>query len=136
MGTRSLTFFRDTSFDEDVLLAVIYKQYDGYPTGYGAELKEFLTGFTVTNGISSDSGKSANGMGCLAAQVIAHFKTENGVGGIYMHSPKAKVSDESYGYVISAEPDKPIQLKVYSGTKKIYEGTVADFDPEKVEGEG
>ncbi len=32
----------------------------------------------------SDNKPTANGMGCLAAQVIEHFKSEAGVGGIYM----------------------------------------------------
>ena len=49
MGTRSLTVVRDTEGAKDI--CVLYRQMDGYPTGHGAELKEFLVPFTVVNGI-------------------------------------------------------------------------------------
>jgi alpha-glucuronidase len=61
MGTRSLTYVY--SYDEPVVC--MYRQYDGYPTGHGAELAEFLN---VT--------KVYNGMDCLAASMIAYFKKE------------------------------------------------------------
>ena len=38
MGTRSLTFV----YDEQEAIINMYRQYDGYPTGHGAELAEFL----------------------------------------------------------------------------------------------
>ena len=38
MGTRSLTFV----YDEDTPLINMYRQYDGYPSGHGAELADFL----------------------------------------------------------------------------------------------
>ena len=50
MGTRSLTVVRETEGAKDI--CVLYRQMDGYPTGHGAELKEFLAPFTVVNGYS------------------------------------------------------------------------------------
>ena len=78
MGTRCLTFV----YDGDKAVINMYRQFDGYPSGHGQELAEFLMPFKVINGIGSGQdvpGKFANGMGCLAAQMIAHFK--NSVGG-------------------------------------------------------
>ena len=48
-------------------------------------LKEFLEDIHIVNGISlAEKRKIANGMGCLAAQLIQHFK--NGPGGLYVTS--------------------------------------------------
>jgi len=84
MGTRSITVVRD---DEGNKIIEMYKQYDGYPSGMGMELMNFLKGGVVVNGYStsSDNVRQFNGMECLAAQLVAHFK--EGVGGIYLHAP-------------------------------------------------
>ena len=47
MGTRSLTTFLEEDGTE---IAVLYRQMDGYPTGHGQDLKDFLLPFTVVNG--------------------------------------------------------------------------------------
>ena len=71
MGTRSLTFV----YDGNKPIVNMYRQYDGYPSGHGQELAEFLVGGTVVNGYGSHTPKKAwNGMGCLAASLIANFK--------------------------------------------------------------
>jgi hypothetical protein len=78
MGTRSLTYVYEGKKEDWVLPFVcMYRQFDGYPTGHGAELAEFL-----------NSGKIANGMNCLAAQLVANFKKDSG--GIYLYPPRLK----------------------------------------------
>ena len=94
MGTRSLTFV----YDEDKTLLNLYRQYDGYPTGHGAELAEFLNGFTIVNGFGEVRQKIANGMGCLAAQLVAHFKES--VGGFYIHAVTDTNCGQDYEYHI------------------------------------
>jgi hypothetical protein len=76
----------------------MYRQMDGYPEGHGAELVSFLEGMVITNGINlgNQPEKSANGMECLAAQLVSHFKT--GVGGFYLYPENS--DDEEYNYVI------------------------------------
>jgi hypothetical protein len=95
MGTRSLTRVKN-ELDQTVL--TMYRQMDGYPEGHGAELVAFLEGMAVTDGIGvvNQPEKSANGMECLAAQLVAHFKL--GVGGFYLYPENA--ADEEYNYVI------------------------------------
>ena len=116
MGTRSLTIFKDGS-DE---IAVLYRQFDGYPSGHGKELRDYLKKFSgVTNGIAiGEKKKTANGMSCLAAQVIAHFKTD--VGGFYLYPAGTRDAGEEYRYTVysNGEPETAapvgIMLKVES----------------------
>ena len=91
MGTRSLTYVYD-SFKNDngqkqnVPIVCLYRQYDGYPEGHGAELAQFLVNGNIVNGLGSDENESVwNGMGCLAASMVAHFKKHPG--NFYLHAP-------------------------------------------------
>ena len=63
MGTRSLTYIEE-SYETAIAdeennnevhetkqnILCMYRQYDGYLSGHGAELAEFLQGFNVVNG--------------------------------------------------------------------------------------
>ncbi len=133
-------------------ICVLYRQFDGYPTGHGEELREFMNGFRVVNGYGStnENIKMANGMGCLAAQLIAHFK--NGIGGFYLHAAGTRDCGEEYIYTIYQQKDhvvlpEAIWLKLQAGavtyfglpgTKQanmpvIFEGLLDEFDPPTVE---
>lgn len=94
MGTRCLTIV----YDHGKPIVNLYRQYDGYPSGHGAELAKFLGQFAaITNGISlGETRKTANGMGCLAAQLVSHFKQS--VGGFYIHSVEDKDCGQDYEY--------------------------------------
>ena len=94
MGTRSLTRIIPSqdglSFNEghkkiDMAYVNMYRPLDGYPAGHGLDLAEFLKDIKLVNGIPLDkeSGNQANGSGCLAAQMVKHFKEE--IGYIYLH---------------------------------------------------
>jgi hypothetical protein len=97
MGTRSLTFV----YDEQDVIINMYRQYDGYPTGHGAELAEFLAQFRMTNGIPVGRDKTgdrvANGMGCLAGQLVAHFKGSD-AGQFYLYPASATDCGQDYEY--------------------------------------
>ena len=132
MGTRALTFV----YDGDKPIVNLYRQYDGYPTGHGAELAQFLDGFKSVNGIGAEKTRIANGMGCLAAQVVAHFK--DSVGGFYIHSVDATECGQDYEYHVY-QKDKELRVRVtdrgcnmfgltMSDTNEgIFDGTVAEF---------
>jgi len=81
MGTRSLTYV----YDGETPIMCMYRQYDGYLSGHGQELANFLNELTIGNGISGkpELFTFANGMGCLAAQMIVWFKKTPG--GFYIH---------------------------------------------------
>ncbi len=149
MGTRSLTHIYDYWSEEKSILVTIYRQFDGYPTGHGAELKNILQGMTIVNGIrGGEKRKIANGMGCMAAQLIKSLKTD--IGGIYIATPGAFDVGEEYAYHLAAAPkgemtNKPRldqELNIYLGMECCYsssphvwyyKGWLDDFDPLEVE---
>ena len=103
MGTRSLTFVYEQYGDKQKPVVNMYRQYDGYPTGHGAELAEFLSSGTMVNGIGVDQKHVFNGMGCLAAQMVAHFKQTPG--GFYIHPTDITECGQDYEYHISQKKD-------------------------------
>ncbi len=132
MGTRSLTFV----YDGERPIINLYRQYDGYPSGHGRELAEFLEGYTIVNGLGEKRSKLANGMGCLAAQMVAHFKTE--VGQFYLHSPEQKDCGQDFEYhvyskdnelrvAITNRGDNFYGLTTSDVNESIFDGPVADF---------
>lgn len=123
MGTRSLTVMQDKNQNE---IAVLYRQMDGYPDGHGQELAEFLSGFAVVSGIGSDTPeKAANGAGCLAAQVVAHFKTDTG--GFYLNAAGTRGAGEEYIYFVRPVDGK-VRLEVSNGDGgQIFEGSPEEF---------
>jgi len=90
MGTKALVIVNDKSLYDETLpyeknnpiVASMYCQYDGYLQGVGVQLSEFLKDMTIVNGLSNNDKNVSNGMGCLAAQLISHFKKE--AGGFYL----------------------------------------------------
>lgn len=123
MGTRSLTYVFNDNRDPIVCM---YRQFDGYPSGHGDELAEFLNSGKVVNGIPVGYNKRVfNGMGCLAAQMVTHFKDEPG--GFYLHVPDLKQECwQEYEYHVSDN-----RVIVYSGTfsegKVIFDGCWSKF---------
>lgn len=122
MGTRSLTFVYSEHNNKPVIN--LYRQFDGYPSGHGAELAEFLNGIAeVTNGISlGETRRTANGMGCLAAQMVAHFKSE--VGGFYLHNPDETDCWQDYTYHVYKDR---VEVKGYE-EEKLFTGSWQDFE--------
>ena len=119
MGTRSLTYVYD---DADDAVVCMYRQFDGYILGHGAELIEFLKQFTIVNGLSiNETRKVANGMGCLAAQLIAHFKV--GAGGFYLY-PTTQNQDCGQEYEYHVYQDK---IVVKDPDNIMFEGTWEEF---------
>ena len=128
MGTRSLTVVLNGRGEEIITL---YRQYDGYPTGHGEELKMFLEDFQICNGIGlqQDTGKWANGMECLAAQIVTHFKKEIG----QLYKPTTRDVGEEFIYTIkeSAEHDLDVEIEAYG--KLVYTGSFKDLVTSEVE---
>src|SRR5512146_1803261 len=109
MGTRSLTRVYDKDGAEIICM---YRQFDGYPSGHGAELACFLAPFRIVNGLRLDekAGEIANGMGCLAAQIVAHFKRTPG--GFYLYPPGTSDVNEDYEYAVELR-DGRVSLKCF-----------------------
>ena len=76
MATRASVIFKEKG--EPVF--AMYKHYDGYPDGLGAELKSIVSGGKLVNGLGSNRtlGSTFNGYGCMFATIIAKLKDEPG----------------------------------------------------------
>ena len=126
MGTRSLTTFNDEWKNEEI--AVIYRQYDGYPQGHGKELFKFLNEMVVVNGMGMNNPpKIANGMGCLAAQAVSHFKGGE-VGGVYLYKSGTRDIGEQYIYTIYIN-EETLMIKMTNtyDDDESFDGNIKDF---------
>jgi hypothetical protein len=119
MGTRSLTFVYDETGEPMVNM---YRQFDGYPTGHGAELAEFLLSGRMVNGLTGmGKEKQFNGMGCLSAKMISHFK--QGPGGIYIYPVTTNDCWQDYEYHVYKDC-----VRVYNYEHKgIFDGSWENF---------
>ena len=127
MATRGIVRFakreEGVSFNEhpENIEVQIYNHYDSYPEGLGLQLAEFLSDFRVVNGLGSDlPDKIANGMGCLAAQLIANLKT--GAGSVYVESPTSKRDWIDYIYYIWVADNKGIWISIFTLGECIFVG--------------
>ena len=118
MATRALINFVDRqdgiSFSEhpgvDKIHVQIYNHYDGYPSGLGVTLADYLQDFTVVNGLSTGQEKVANGIGCLAAQTVKYLKDEPGQ--IYLHKP-GKRDWEDYEYFVWCKEGHGVWISIF-----------------------
>lgn len=119
MGTRSTTRIEDEQGNH---LVTLYTQYDGYLDGVGKKLADFLKGKAVINGYSlgQSAETHANGMGCLAAQLIAYLK--DGIGNVYISN---EGDSQEYNYKIYHTKDG-VKLRAESE----YEGFLFDDFPQ------
>jgi hypothetical protein len=98
MGTRSIT---RVEVEGETLIAV-YRQFEGYISGHGKDLADFLENRRIVNGYNPDTEKEVfNGPGCLAANLVSFLKREEfgKAGNIYIHPIDAE--DEEYSYNIN-----------------------------------
>ena len=114
MGTRSHTILYGNDGKE---ICVLYRQYDGYPDGHGKELKNFLRGKKIVNGLSGDTSMVFNGMDCLAASIVAHFKKE--AGGFYLMSAGSR--DGEFEYKVKKDLNGIIMLIIKDSSGEVLE---------------
>ena len=127
MGTRSLTFVYEKYGDKQMPIINMYRQFDGYPSGHGAELAEFLNGFRIVNGYSGNPVKTANGMGCLSAQLVANFKKN--IGQFYLHLTDARDCGQDYEYHITQSENGSLNVSIFDTYREenIFDGSVAEL---------
>lgn len=154
MGTRSLTVFKNEDGQE---IAVLYRQFDGYLKGMGKDLKDFLKGKRLTNGIGAGDEANFNGMSDLAVQTIAHLKVSNGkhqqksdrlqkrkhrpligAGNYYLYPAGTRDCGEEYIYEIypssKTEFDSGTEVKpIIRATDVYYNEVIFEGPPEKLE---
>ena len=131
MATRSLTIVKESLSLSTKELVVIYKQSDGYPEGMGMKLANFLEGFIIINGIPPNpEPKSANGMNCLAAQLVAELT--NGIGEIYLYPSRTRDICEEYIYYIYLGTNNTLRIRTVETYHKTDPKTSEQVIVEKV----
>ena len=136
MGTRSTYRIIEQFTDEKTNkvinqeICLMYRQFDGYPSGHPCETAEWLASGEVVNGFSSNETKLIfNGAGCLAAQLVAKYKTEPG--GTYLNPLKHRGKCwEDYLYDIIVKEDHTIEFVCYHNGKRkteVFRGSPSDF---------
>jgi hypothetical protein len=107
----SITYVHESDRRSPVLVRML-RHSDGGLSAHGKELKDFLSGITLVNGLSVNQRAVANGMDCLAAQIVAHFKgVTNNAGGIYLTLPTMSAEGADFSYRVF-EQNKVIYLEV------------------------
>ena len=127
--TNSVTYVHESDRRSPVLIRML-RHSDGGLSGHGKELKDFLSGITLVNGLSANQCAVANGMDCLAAQIVAHFK--EGAGGIYLTLSTRSAEDSDFSYHVF-EKNKVIYLEaeVAGAVVNFLPDGFADFGNEK-----
>jgi len=90
----------------------LYKHYDGYPKRLGVTLANYLNGYDIRNGVPSEhQGPLANGIGCLAAQLVSYMK--DGPGDVYLRKP-SNIDMEDYVYYIWIKENEEIMISIFN----------------------
>ena len=156
MGTRSLVHIKE----DGKTLVTLYRQYDGYPTGMGADIKDALNKGKARLTAGGHSGKDASpevfsGMGCLAAYLIGALKTpsetgdgssldrRNAIGNVFVFPVDSSDCGEEFTYTLDTKTPKlskagervapVLHLEVKAGHDVVYSGALAKFNPAKLE---
>ena len=90
----------------------IYNHYDGHPERLGVTLASYLKGYDIRNGITNQyQGPIANGIGCLAAQLVSYLKEEPG--NVYLQPPK-NIDMEDYVYYVWVKEGSRIMISIFN----------------------
>lgn len=80
MSTRSVTYIHEIDSLGQEIVCGFYRHSDGYPSGHGQDLADWLKGKKVVNGIGGDFNKSYmfNRCGTMSVQLCAHIQEISG----------------------------------------------------------
>lgn len=127
MATRSLTRFVDS---DNRAIVCMYRHWDGRPESHGAELAKLLAPCRAAMGRVDGQWHAFNGIECLAASVVAHFKTTNvgkprtarpNAGGFYLYHPDTIDVGEEYVYVVRVDSEGYPVISVETPSPKAHE---------------
>ena len=93
MGTPALLKVKD---EVGQTIVCIYVQCDGYPEDFGKDVVDWLSGRRVVNGIGQETDLRSNGMGELAAHLVAFLKQQSPNGHYYLAPSKGWGGEFNY----------------------------------------
>jgi len=111
------------SFSEipEKVIVSIYSHWDGYPEGLGVKLASYLDDKSIVNGIGSKDNEDIifNGLGCMAASIVAQLK--DGPGNVYIED-RGSHAWIDYEYFIWGDTDKEIWISIFEDSECIFVG--------------
>jgi len=103
----------------------IYHHYDGYPEGLGVKLASYLDDYHIVNGAGREGDTLFNGIGCMAASIIAHLKDEPG--NVYIEDKDSPHGWLDYNYYVWGDYYKSIWISIFDGDECIFVGKPRDL---------
>ena len=103
----------------------IYHHFDGYPEGLGVKLASYLDDYHIVNGLGRKDDKLFNGIGCMAASIIAHLKDEPG--NVYIEDKDRPHAWLDYNYYVWGADYKSIWISIFDGDECIFVGKPRDL---------
>lgn len=107
MSTRSITHIHAAKSldDKEEIICSFYRHCNGYPEGHGEDLKGWLSGKKLVNGIGGDfiEGMHFNRAGTMAVQLMAHIQD---ISGCEVIPTGSKDQGEEYTYDVFFRNDK------------------------------
>lgn len=134
MGTRSITHIHEMKSlcNKEEIVCSFYRQFDGYPSGHGKDLSNWLKSKRLVNGIGAGfkEGADHNRAGQMAIELMHSLKSETS---IECMTTGEKGVGEEYIYDIYYRDDD-----FYISTKDIYSpekediSKASEYDSDKV----
>jgi hypothetical protein len=84
------------------------------------KLASYLKGYHIVNGIGRESDKLFNGLGCMAASIIAELK--DGPGNVYIEDKNRPHTWIDYEYYVWGDDHKGIWISIFSNDECIFVG--------------
>lgn len=134
MSTRSVTHIHKMQSIQDGLEAIVYtffRHSDGYPSGHGSNLVEYLIGKKLVNGKGIDFtiGRDFNRAGTMAIPLMMHIQNISGAESI---PTGTKTSDTEFVYdIYFRENEFYIKITTIYSEESVTVN-VDDFDCNKV----
>lgn len=122
MSTRGTITFVENGIE----LVKLYNHYDSYVEGLGFDIANWLKKKKIGNGIRPGDELDenyCNGFGCLVAQFIRDFKSDAGVGGLYVVPLDSDVEDYNYRIEIDEDNEIKISITEWDEQKPFFVGT-------------
>jgi hypothetical protein len=126
MGTTALTYIFNKHMEP---ICSLLRTSNGRPQWHGRELADYFGDYKVSDGVIGKPHHS-NGMGCFAASLVSHFKSEEGEFYLVYAGDER---DEDFTYQIyPLVNDGPLQLKLikdisWDNEEELYCGNLSDF---------
>jgi hypothetical protein len=128
MGTRSVTHIYEMSELGGKMVCSFFRHYDGYPSGHGKNLIQWLRGKILTNGIwgTSDKTISFNRAGTMAVKLMNHIQDKSGAEVI---PTGTNTSDSEFTYHVGFTNGQfYVGCQSYDGVAVVWDVETVDVD--------